>query len=267
MIIVFDIGGTKIRVARLRDKDSFDEPSIIATPASFTEAVDLIASEVIGLTAGEKPAQLIGGIAGVLGEDSDLLVRAPHLSDWVGRKVASALREAVGCPVRLFNDADLATLGEAEFGAGKGFDRVVYLTVSTGVGGGVCDRGQLGRGVYTFEPGHQIIEGGKTLEELISGSALEARYGKRPYEIKEPEVWDEAARYLAVGLNNTILFWSPEVIVVGGSMMKSVGISIDKTVDHLRFIHKVYPKLPEVRHSALGDLGGLYGALMISGKV
>lgn len=255
-----------MRIARARSNEAFDEPSILPTPATFAEALTMIGVEVVSLTGGEKPARVVGGVAGALAADNDLLVRAPHLTDWMNRKVGSALAEAIGTPVELYNDADLATLGEANFGAGKGFQRVAYLTISTGVGGGLVQGGEIRRGRYTLEPGHQIIENGQTLEELISGTALEAKYNQKPYEIKDEAVWEEAARRLAVGLHNVIVFWSPEIIVVGGSMMKEIGIPLDKTIDHLRFIHKIYPELPEIRSGALGDQGGLYGALVLGSR-
>ncbi|MFV1917705.1 MAG: ROK family protein, partial [Patescibacteria group bacterium] len=99
------------------------------------------------------------------------------------------------------------------------------------------------------------------LEAHISGAAVEKRYGKKPYEITDDKFWDELARLLAFGLNNTIVHWSPDVVVLGGSMMKKIGIPIDRVKFHLKKILKIFPELPEIKKAELGDLGGLHGAL------
>jgi glucokinase len=263
MNLLFDIGGTKMRLVRSRDDNSFDEPVVVPTPATFGEALTLLSSEAAEILGGETPGMVIGGLAGLYDDKKGELLRAPHLSDWVGKPILKNLTEAFGAKVNIHNDADLGALGEACFGAGKGFRRVAYLTISTGVGGGLIENGEIVRGQYSLEPGHQIIEGGKTLEELISGTAIEAKHGQKPAEISNPEIWSLAARHLALGLHNVILHWSPEVIVLGGSMMKSVGIPLDQVVDHLRLIHKIYPTLPEIRLGALGDQCTLYGALAL----
>ena len=74
------------------------------------------------------------------------------------------------------------------------------------------------------------------------------------------------ARVLAYGLNNTIVYWSPDIVVIGGSMMKKIGIPIDRVRAHLSGILHIYEELPQVAHSTLGDIGGLYGALALIKK-
>src|SRR5690606_20277112 len=121
-----------------------------------------------------------------------------------------------------------------------------------------------------FEPGHQIVDidgtlmpeaSGIYLGNLISGKAIEKRTGKKPAEITDPAFWEEMARILAYGLNNTIVHWSPDVVVLGGSMMNKVGIPVESVEKYLREIMVIYPELPPVKKSTLGDLGGLYGGL------
>jgi len=102
----------------------------------------------------------------------------------------------------------------------------------------------------------------KTLEDLISGKALQAETGKHPREITDPAVWDDRAKKLAIGLNNIIVEWSPDCVVLGGSMITgNPAISIDKTAEYLKDILKIFPRLPIIKKAELGDFGGLYGAL------
>lgn len=174
-------------------------------------------------------------------------------------------------PVHIHNDAALDGLGEATRGAGAGFGIVAYITVSTGIGGARISHGKIDETALGFEPGHQIIDAdntmiphlkGVTLEDYISGAALTKRTNKAPKDIHEPEFWDGVARVLAYGLHNVCVFWSPDVIVLGGSMITGdPAISIQKTKEYMAEIMKKYPELPVLKMSELGDLCGLHGAL------
>ena len=141
------------------------------------------------------------------------------------------------------------------------------MTISTGVGGTRIVGGKIDKNAMGLEPGHQIIpccnENGKimSLENCVSGVAFKKRYQKEPYEILDKEIWDKTAESLAYGLNNTIVHWSPDIIVLGGSMMKKIGISIPRTVFYLKNINKIFPNLPLIKKAVLKDLGGIYGAM------
>jgi predicted NBD/HSP70 family sugar kinase len=185
--------------------------------------------------------------------------------------------ENTGIETYIENDTAMVGLGEAAYGAGKDFDIVAYLTISTGVGGARIVGRRIDANVFGFEPGHQIIDADGTmcpdcrafeddrglghLEAHISGSAIEKRFGKHPSEIDDEKVWDDLARYLAYGLNNTIVHWSPEVVVLGGGMMKSTGIKIERIDHYLEDILKIFPERPLLKLAELGDVGGLFGGL------
>jgi predicted NBD/HSP70 family sugar kinase len=182
----------------------------------------------------------------------------------------------MNAPVYIENDTAVVGLGEAVFGAGKFHDIVAYISVSTGVGGVRIVHKQIDVSAAGFEPGHQIIDAGgglevrgepayqnRTLEAYVSGSSVEARYHKKPFEIEQPEFWEHMARILAYGLNNTIVHWSPEIVVIGGSMMKKIGIPVDRVAAHLKGILHIYPEIPVIAKSELEDVGGLYGAMQL----
>jgi predicted NBD/HSP70 family sugar kinase len=97
---------------------------------------------------------------------------------------------------------------------------------------------------------------------LISGSAVEKRYGVHPLELgADTPVWEELARIAAIGIHNTILHWSPDTVVFGGSMFNEIGIPIESVKVHLAAIMKKIPQIPNIVHSSLHDEGGLYGGL------
>ncbi len=273
MYLLFDIGGTNMRLALSRDGVTFGEPKIIPTPKDFDEGMLALKNLSTELLGGERAVAAAGGIAGTLSRDKTKFLNGPHLQGWNAKPIKAALETAFGCPTFIENDTAIVGLGEAVAGAGKGYAIVVYLTVSTGVGGVRIVRECIDVSAIGFEPGHQIIDAdgtlcktsvcgiGLDLEAAVSGTAVTARYGKKPYEITDEGFWEEMARVLAYGLNNSIVHWSPDIVVIGGSMMKQIGIPIDRVRAHLRGILHIYPELPLIEHSTLGDIGGLHGAL------
>ena len=265
MNIVSDTGATKMRIAGARDLERFDEPMIFVTPQSYDEALALFI-ETARSIAGNDPIEKIAiGVPAVLSTDKRSLARLEHLPQWDGRSFADDLEKNLGAKVYLENDTALVGLGEAVFGAGKGSSITAYVTVSTGVNGIRIVDGNIERAAFGFEIGGQYLshEGELvTLEALISGSAIEKRYGVHPRELgRDTPIWDELARVVAIGIHNTILHWSPETVVLGGSMFNEIGISIESVKSHLAEIMKKIPQLPSIVHSSLHDEGGLYGGL------
>lgn len=277
MYLIFDIGGTKMRVAASSDGRDFGEPKILETPQNFQQGVGLLVETARILFGGEKIEMAAGGVAGPLDQEHSKLVNAPQLPDWIDKPLKAELSERLQASVWLENDAALAGLGEAVRGAGRGFEIVAYLTVSTGLGGARIVDGAIDRSRFGFEPGHQIIdpnglacpacldqEGGRGhLEGYLGGRALEERFGRPVREIADREVWDEAARFLAIGLNNLIVHWSPDIIVLGGpQILGQPAIDLEKVREKLRELMTIFPELPEIKKAELADFAGLYGSLV-----
>ena len=266
MYLIFDIGGTKMRLAISKDGNTFDVPKIVPTPTSFNEAVSVFKTIAEELSGGQAIVAAGGGITGIKNKEKTIMVKSPHLPDWENKPLKEELEKAVGCPVYIENDSAIVGLGEAVVGAGKGSLIVAYITVSTGIGGARVVNGKIDANSMGFEPGHQIVDvynGILTLEKLVSGSSLEKKFGRKPKEIKDDVLWKDLARILAIGIHNTILHWSPDVVVLGGSMMTGdPSIPIDETEKELSQIMKVFPNLPTIKKAELQDVGGLHGALV-----
>ena len=101
-----------------------------------------------------------------------------------------------------------------------------------------------------------------TLEVLVSGFAIEGKFGKKPFEINDSEHWLTTARWLARGLHNSIVHWSPDVFILGGSMFKSPGIDLKIVEKELSLIPTVFTKLPPLRRAVLGEASALHGGLL-----
>lgn len=249
--ILFDIGATKIRMAYSLDGEIFEEPKVFETPKSYEEILNMFTDTARALANGREIKVIAGGMSRSI----------PELSE---EKFKKDLTERFGIAALIENDAAIVGLGEASWGAGRGFEIVAYITVSTGVGGARIVSGKIDEHSIGFEPGKQIIEAEskKTLEDMISGRALQVKTGKSPKEVTDPGIWENHAWLLAVGLNNIIVEWSPDCVVLGGSMITgNPSISIEKTENYLKDILKIFSELPAIRKAELGDFGGLYGAL------
>jgi predicted NBD/HSP70 family sugar kinase len=271
--LVFDIGGTKTRVAVSDDLETFIDHISFKTPADPKTGVAEICAAVKKLCDCEIDG-IAGGIRGRLTEDKQAMENDGVLKKWAGFPIVDTLKKTFKCPVFLENDAAIAGVGEAVFGAGKGLDIVAYHTVSTGVGGAKIEHGQIDEASVGFEPGRQILDIDRTilgddieptLENLVSGTAVGERFNCKAYEIPQSDaLWDELAEYLAQGLRNTILYWSPDAIVLGGSMI--IGdprIEIDPIRRYTVAALDGFVEAPLIATAKLGDEAGLYGGLAI----
>ncbi len=276
--LVCDIGGTKTRVGLTNDLKKLDQVLSFHTPLTFKAGLKTLLDTADKLVPKRKVKGLAIGIRGVLNEDHTGLANDSVLSGWSEHSIVRELEKHYGkTPVWLENDTALAGLGEAVFGAGKGIDIVVYHTVSTGVGGVKVEYGELDVASVGFEPGHQVLDIDRTilgaditptLENLVSGTALENRLGVKPYDIPQSDlIWDELAEYLAQGLRNTILYWSPDAIVLGGSMI--IGdpkIPLEAIRKYTVEILNDFVPCPFITTAALGDEAGLYGGMALIRK-
>lgn len=271
--ILFDIGGTKTRVAVSEDLVTLSKVESFKTPVKFEEGIKKLI-ETAEKISKQKPIAMAGGIRGPLSEDKSGIQNDAILTKWVGKSVIKELQKFHNIPVFLENDTAIAGMGEAIFGAGKGLEIVAYHTVSTGVGGVKIINGVVDSAVVGFEPGHQVVDIDRTilgenieptLENLVSGTAIKDRFGIEPYDIPQSDVlWNELAEYLAQGLRNTILYWSPDAIVLGGSMI--IGdprIEIDAIRKYTVAALDGFVPAPLITTAKLGDEAGLYGAMAL----
>ena len=267
MYILADIGGTKMRIAGSADLATFGEPTVIATPQKYDEGISICIETAKKIAGSESITAIAAGVAGLISKDRRSIERAKNLQGWGGKPLTEDLEKALGGKVYLGNDVEHVGLGEAVFGAGKGAHIVMYMTVSTGVNAIRTVEGRIEPYVYGAETGFQYLsinDQPVDLMDLISGNAITQKYGKHPKELgKDHPIWEELARYTAFGVHNSILHWSPDRVVLGGSMFNDIGISVERVEAHLKDMTKAFPQIPEIVHSSLGDLGGLWGGMAL----
>jgi glucokinase len=301
-----DLGGTNVRaiVADLDANIRGDQiqPSraadgLDACLASIEEAIRKAAAE------DNVEAQSLKGIgvcsAGWVDSERGIVPAAPQLPGWHDVPLAQIISDRLGPPAILENDANAAALGELTFGAGRGVRHLVYITVSTGVGGGIIADGRLYGGAKgsAGEIGHTVIDpnGPKCgcgnngcLEALASGTAIARRGAEAAKRGDSPalaealkregrlgakdvaaaaesgdqtarEIFEEAGRYLGIALANLVNLLSPEAIILGGGVMHSRELFLPQAEATMRELALDEP-LKYVRVS-LAELGDMAGPL------
>ena len=286
LILAADVGGTQMRAALVDVDGVVLVRETAPTPADSHvpgALIDLIAG--VGAAAGRSDvSHAVVGLPGAVDYKEDRLLSAPNLPHgWPDSLSADQLSEHLGLRVYVANDADMAAVGEASFGAGAGIDDVVaYLTVSTGIGAGVVDQGRLVRGRHSFgEFGHSVVdwrawrEGAPgTLEDLASGSGM-ARQAREVGighvdaqavleaalrdDVEARAIWEDAVTACAAGMCNLVMAFAPRAVIVGGGIGRR-----PEFFDPLRELvlqrkeHR--PTELSIVLSALGDDAGLAGA-------
>lgn len=154
---------------------------------------------------------------------------------WRDANVRGPIREALQVPVAFDTDVNAAALGEQRWGAARGLDTFIYLTVGTGIGGGGVIGGKLMHGLIHPEMGHILIPHdraqdpfpgacpyhGDCLEGLAAGPAMERRWGAKADTLPpDHPAWELEAGYLAAGLANMICTLSPQRVILGGGVMQ-----------------------------------------------
>jgi glucokinase len=188
IIIAVDIGGTQIRVAAFRRGET--EPTDIrrtATRSTDGTPFERMCAEIEAIWPEKEPVEIIVVASpGPLDPQSGVVFSAPNIPGWDDFPLRDELHKKFGVPVRIDNDAKLAALGEWHFGAGRGHHHVLYITISTGIGGGVISDDRVLQGVrgLATEVGHiTVLPDGPLcscgqrghLEAIASGPGI-ARY-------------------------------------------------------------------------------------------
>ncbi|HZW04582.1 MAG TPA: ROK family protein [Anaerolineaceae bacterium] len=301
-----DIGGTQLRAA-CYPAEGF-EP--VVQRSAPTHAADGIPSlqRLLDLLAGIWPAegtvQKVGvAVAGPVNPQTGVVYRSPNIPGWECLPLADHIRDRFGVPVELGNDANLAALGEWKYGAGVGHHNLLYLTISTGIGGGVILDDRLitgGRGIAA-EVGHiTVLPNGPLcgcgqrghLEAVASGTAI-ANFVREQLALgrastlaglAEPvtartvaeaaragdalagEAYERAGTFLGRGIADFLHLYDPTIVVCGGGVTKAGDLLFKPLRRALEasVMSPQYLEGLEITTAQLGERVGLIGALALA---
>lgn len=303
-LIACDIGGTQIRVATF---DALSGEMIqqkrIPTQAAGETAVDRLAGLIAELWPATGNVRAIGAAApGFVDPEMGIVYVTPNIPGWDGLPLRQILEDRFDVPVFLGNDANLAALGEWRFGAGQGYHHVLYLTISTGIGGGIVSNDRLLQGArglagefghVTVEPDGPMCGCGKRghLEAMASGTGI-ARYiaeklaagatsaylsNAHPSakEISQAaaqgdplslEAIQRAGTYIGHALADFLHLFNPSIVILGGGVSRSGEMLFQPIRAALseRVISPEYVRDLQIVGARLGDDCGLMGALALA---
>lgn len=302
-VIAVDIGGTQLRAALVTLTGEIVSSERTATLVH--EGAEAVLGRVLKLIELVRAVvlpndRLLGlgiGAPGPLDPVTGMIYSPPNMPGWDAFPLRDRVAAATGLPVTLGNDANVAALGEWRFGRGQGLRHLVYLTVSTGIGGGVIVDGQLllGRLGAAGEPGFLIVDHatGAIWEDLASGTALGREAAMQmphypdsalhtlatPATVTAAEVslaaqqgdqlaqqlMQREARLLGMGFASMLHLFSPEILLVGGSVIlhNPALLEAAREVAYANVRVPLYREVPIVAAS-LGDHVGLLGAAALA---
>ncbi|MEW6286367.1 MAG: ROK family protein [Chloroflexota bacterium] len=303
LIVAIDIGGTHIRAAAYAPESTrpiahHKTRSLARTPGVFDRLV-----EAVQAVWQEGQVAAIGiASPGPLDPHTGTILDTPNIPEWANFPVASKLTERFGVPAYLDNDANLACLAEWQFGAGKGHSDVVYLTISTGIGGGVVSNNRLLQGYHGMgaELGHMTIDpngpvcgcGHRGHVEAFSSGPAIARYVNErltagdkstlqpdpnltPAQIADAALkgdalaisaYARAGEYLGIAVANYLAIFDPSILIFGGGVSQTGDLLFTPFEESLRqhVFHPHYLDNLTITRAALGDDAGLLGALALA---
>lgn len=277
-ILAVDIGGTKFSLALFVDGEMVRRESRATDREGGKAWMVAQIVEIAQEWRRTQPIERIGiGFGGPVDYPTQIVTLSTHVSGWQNAALPTELTSALGAPAIMDNDANVGALGEAFAGAGRGADPLFYMTLSTGIGGGIISEGRVYRGAdsYAGEIGHLTIEpdgpeclcGSRgCLERLCCGLWLQQDYGKPAKELmQDPEF---VARYvvrLARGLKAGIMLLNPARLVIGGGISKAGdALFVPLRAELRRQVTSWSRARLDVVPAALGDDSVLYGARFLA---
>jgi glucokinase len=278
--IAIDIGGTKFSVA------GFENNHMVLRESRTTHregGPEWLCSQIAGIVGDWRQnegfvASRAGiGFGGPVDYARQTITQSTHVAGWQSFPLLDRIEQIVGVRPVVDNDANVGALGEYYFGAGQGMDPLFYMTLSTGIGGGIVWGGSVYRGADSFagELGHLTIrpDGPECLcgafgcfERMCCGLWLERDYGRPAKElIQDPEFTRRYVVDLARGLKAAIMILNPARIIIGGGLSKAGdALFVPLRAELRRQITSWSRARIDVQPAGLGDDSVLYGALALA---
>jgi glucokinase len=269
-----DIGGTKFSTA------VFEDDRMIARESRATDREggrDWMLEQITAIGKQHQFERCGIGFGGPIDFKTQRVALSTHVGGWTDFDLPGFIRSQFGVPAIMDNDANAGALGEAHFGAGVGYDPLFYMTLSTGIGGGIVHEGRMYRGAdsYAGEIGHLTIhdDGPDCLcgsngcfERMCCGLWLERDYGKSAKDLlQDPEFVSRYVSDLALGLKSAIMLLNPARIVIGGGISKAGDALFGPLRAELRRRITNWSRAGiDVVPAALADDSVLYGALALT---
>lgn len=266
MFGAIDVGGTKTLVAVFNNKGDLVEHKKFPTPQDYESFLRTLSDTIKTLETKEFEHTTIA-IPGLINRHEGAVISCGNLP-WKNIAVRDDTTPLLNCPVTIENDANLAGLSEALL-IQDTYHKVLYITVSTGIGGVFIVNGEIDPNTIDMEVGYLLLEHEGRLmrwQEFASGKAIVEKFGKKASEINDPQTWYVIARNIAIGLVDLIATLTPDAIVIGGG----VGAHLDKFKAQLDEQLRIYDNpmihIPPILQAKRAEEAVIYGCYAYAEK-
>ena len=278
--LAIDVGGTKFTVAAFEDQRIVRRESRSTDREGGRDWMLAQLRDIAGHWKDERSLHACGiGFGGPVDFAAQRIALSTHVGGWQDFGLAAWVRDELGMPAVMDNDANVGGLGEAVYGAGAGHGPILYVTISTGIGGGVIIGGDVYRGAdsYAGEIGHLTVrpDGPQCLcgahgclERMCSGLWLERDHGSPAKELlNDPDFVRRYVIDLALGFKSAIMLLNPARVVIGGGISKAGEGLFGPLREELRRQITGWSRARiDVVPAALADDSVLWGALALARK-
>lgn len=299
-----DVGGTKIAAGVVTPEGRVLAEARYPTPHSPTKLVETILRAILEVMDGQDVGGVCLGVPGLILAQENRVIFSPNLHAIEGIPLKERIGPELGVPLTVENDASAAAWGEFRFGSGSEVDHLVFLTLGTGIGGGVISHGVLLRGAQGSggELGHVTVHatgprcacGNRgCLEALASGTAIGRRAREVAVEMPDSalgriassrrllgedvtelarkgdraalSVLEETGTWLGIGLAGFVNVFNPEVVAVGGGVMEAGDLILASARREVRLRARPPSRdLAEIQVATLGPESGVLGAAALA---
>jgi glucokinase len=265
MILTVDIGGTKVLVATFSDDGKVEKSKKFKTPVLYPDFITELKAAITELCSDTQPRACAIALPGSIDRERGVALYFGNLP-WENVSIRDDLSDVLHCPILLENDAKMAALAEAD-ALKDSYSRVLYVTVSTGIGLGLVNSGVIdqtisdaGGHAIKFEYKGQI----RSWEEFASGKAIVAQTGKMASEITDDQDWYLVARNIAIGLIDLITLLTPECIVIGGGVGSHLEKFQEKLFSELEIYHDKMISIPPIYKAQHPEEAVIYGGYLLA---
>jgi len=257
--LAIDIGGTKTLVASFTNDGTLSKSLRFKTPKDY-DMFKGVLKAALARFSDHKFLYACVAVPGKIDRKRGVAIAFGNL-DWENIPIRKDLKEFIRCPVLVENDANLAGLSEAINVLSK-YRKVLYLTISTGIGSGIAIDGMIDPDFEDSEAGQMMLQHNDRMqpwEDFASGRAIKKRYSKLAIEINDKKTWREISHNLAIGINSLVAVIQPDVIIIGGSVgthFKKYGELLDAELD--KYSTPLTP-VPPIIHAKRSEEAVIYG--------
>ncbi|MEK9195775.1 MAG: ROK family protein [Patescibacteria group bacterium] len=265
MILAIDIGGTKTLVAVFDHDKKIVEQIKFPTPKDYSEFLKSLEETKDKLAT----KRFFGGAIGIRGQinrDEGLLI-SDDILQWPGAPLTNDLFNIFSCKFAIENDSNMAGLSESMVEDNKKYKKLLYITLSTGIGSVFIVDGKIDNNLVGSEIGKWIFEhDGKlqTWENFASGKAIVEKYGLKASELTDQKAWEEISRNIALGLINASASYTPDIIIIGGGVGQHFK-KFEKPV--IKAMQNIVPEsvnVPKIKVAKRSEEAVIYGCLELA---